>query len=63
MKIITLKDLQDPKQAHLFPWIEHQALAKGVSLDKLPIDDEVKEWFKGYMKDKEEAMNERLRGW
>ena len=58
-----MKDLHDPKKAHLFPWIENQGLTKSNGLEGLPIDNEVKKWFEGYFRDKNEEIEERLKGW
>jgi hypothetical protein len=66
MKTTTMEDLMNPKNAkrnkEFLDWLEHQAW-KGVSPNDLPIDNEVRKWFIGYLKDKEEEAEERLRGW
>lgn len=51
MKIITMENLY--KQAGpvtAFEWIEHHYLYKGVPLESMPIDDEVKKYLEGEFK-------------
>ena len=63
MKTITMNDLQDPKKVGVFEWLENQIFYKGVALDKLPIEEEVKNWFVGYAIERELNRKKRMKGW